>query len=84
MYIPELRLGPFLSLNTAAIQLRDCERDPIIDILIQDTHDDNGKRGESKVKEDDVGVIKNVLAVEVGVDLVPEKGERPDNILHEY
>jgi hypothetical protein len=76
-------LGPFLSLDTAAIQLRDCERDPIIDILIQDTHDDNGKRGESKVKEDDVGVIKNILAVEVGVDLVPEKSERPDNILNE-
>lgn len=76
-------MGPFLSLDTAAIQLRDCERDPIIDILIQDTHDDNGKRGESKVKEDDVGVIKNILAVEVGVDLVPEKSERPDNILNE-
>jgi hypothetical protein len=76
-------LGPFLSLDTAAIQLRDCERDPIIDILIQDTHDDNGKRGESKVEEDDVGVIKNILAVEVGVDLVPEKSERPDNILNE-
>jgi hypothetical protein len=76
-------LGPFLSLDTAAIQLRDCERDPIIDILIQDTHDDNGKRGESKVKEDDVGVIKNILAVEVGVDLVPEKSERPDDILNE-
>jgi hypothetical protein len=83
MYIPELRLGPFLSLNTAAIQLRDCERDSIIDVLIQDTHDDNGKGGESKVKEDDVGVIKNVLAVEVGVDLVPEKSERPNNILYE-
>jgi hypothetical protein len=76
-------LGPFLSLDTATIQLRDCERDPIIDILIQDTHDDNGKRGESKVKEDDVGVIKNILAVEVGVDLVPEKSERPDDILNE-
>lgn len=83
MYIPELRLGPFLSLDTAAIQLRDCERDSIIDILIQDTHDDNRKRSESKVKKDDVGVIENILAVEVGVDLVPEKSECPNNVLHE-
>lgn len=83
MYIPKLRLCPFLSLDTAAVQLRDCERDSIIDILIQDTHDDNGKRSKSKVKEDDVSVIEDILAVEVGVDLVPEKSECPNNILHE-
>lgn len=82
IYIPELWLSPLLPLNTAAIQLRNCERNPVVDVLIQDTHDDNRERSESKVEEDNVGVVEDILAVEVGVDLVPEERERPDNVLH--
>lgn len=82
MYIPELRLSPLFALDTTAIQLRNCERDSIIDVLIQDTHDNNRERSESKIKENDVGVVEDILAVEVGVNLVPEKSECPDNILY--
>lgn len=82
VHIPELRLGPFLPLNTTAVQLRDCERYSVIDVLIQDTHDNNWERGESKVEKDNVGVVEHILAVKVGVDLVPEKRECPNDVLH--
>ena len=81
VYAPKLRLSPLLPLNTTAIELRNGERDLVVDILIQDTHDNNWERSESKVEEDNVGVVEDILAVEVGVDLVPEERECPDNVL---
>ncbi len=82
MYIPKLRLSPFLPLNTTAIQLRDCKRNSVIDILVQDTHDNDRERSESKIEQNDVSVVEDILAVKVGVDLVPEERERPDNVLY--
>lgn len=81
MYIPEFRLSPLLPLYTTTVQLRYCERYPVIDVLIQDTHNNNRERSESKIKEDDVGVVEDILAVEIGINLVPEERERPDNVL---
>lgn len=78
---PELELRPFLSLNTTAVQLWHGDRNFVVHVLIKDTHEDDQERGESQVVEQNVGVIKGVRAVEVGVDLVPEKGEGPHNVL---
>jgi hypothetical protein len=81
MHLPELRLCPLLPFNTTTVELRDSQGNFIIDVLVQDTHDNDGERGKSKIEENDVGVIEDILAVKVGVDLVPEESKYPDDVL---
>jgi hypothetical protein len=39
--VPELKLRPFLALDTSHIQLRYGKRDLIVHVLIEDTHEDH-------------------------------------------
>lgn len=39
--VPELKLRPFLALNTSHIQLRHGKGDLIVHVLIEDTHEDH-------------------------------------------
>lgn len=80
---PELDLSPFLSLDTATVKLGHGNGDLVVDVLVEDTHEDDQKRSEGQVVEQNVGVVKCIGAVEVGIDLVPEEGKRPDNVLEE-
>jgi hypothetical protein len=49
--------------------------------LIQDTHDDDGKRSKCEIEKDNVSVVEDILAVEIGVDLVPEECKYPNDVL---
>jgi hypothetical protein len=79
--VPELWLCPFLPFDATTVKLRHSQRDLVVNVLVQNTHDNDGKRSERKVEEDNVRVIENVLAVKVGVYLIPEKGKHPDDVL---
>jgi len=79
--IPELWLCPLLAFYATAIQLRNSQGHAVINVLIQHTHNDNGKRCKGKIEEDDVSVVEDVLGIEVGVDLVPEERKDPDDVL---
>lgn len=39
--VPELKLRPFLALDTSHIQLRHGKRDLIVHVLVEDTHEDH-------------------------------------------
>lgn len=79
--VPELKLRPFLTLDTSHVQLRNSKGHLIVHILIEDTHEDYGQGSESEVDQYNVGIVEEVGAIEVVVDTVPEKGERPHEIL---
>jgi hypothetical protein len=49
--------------------------------LIQNTHDDDREGGKCEIEKDDVSVVENILAVEIGVDLVPEESKYPNDVL---
>ena len=51
---PELGLRPFLSLNATAVQLRHGERDLVVDVLVQDTHENDWERCEGQVVKQNV------------------------------
>lgn len=42
-YVPELKLRPFLTLDTSHVQLRHSKRHLIVHVLIEDTHEDHGQ-----------------------------------------
>lgn len=79
--IPELELGPFLPLDTSHVQLRNSQGHLVIDVLIQDSHENDRQRSERNVDQDNVGVIEQIRTVEVVVDTVPEEGECPHQVL---
>ena len=83
MSLPKLLLSPFQALDTAAVELRNGQRDRIRHILIENTHHYGRKRGECQVEERDEGKLEQVGYIELAVALVPEDGERPDHVLVE-
>ena len=82
-FLPEFWLRPLLPFNTTAIELWDSQTDFVVDILVQDAHDNDRQGSESQVEKNDVGVVKDVRAIELGVDLVPEESKRPNKVLVE-
>ena len=81
LYLPKLYLRPFLALDTSPVELWDGERDFIADVLVQNPHENDRKRCKGKIDQQDIGVVKQVRAIKVVVDLIPEKGKGPDHIL---
>jgi hypothetical protein len=79
--IPELWLCPLFSFDATTVKLWNSQGNFVIDVLIQDTHDNNGERSKRKIEENNVSIVENILAVKVGVNLVPEEGKHPDNVL---
>jgi hypothetical protein len=78
---PEFDGCPLGSGDASLVELGDGQCDFVRDILIKHSKKDDRKRGKRKVEEDDVRVVEDVRAVEVVVDLEPEEGKRPDEIL---
>ena len=72
MIIPKFDLCPFLTQDSSTIQLRNGKRYFIIDILVQDTHENNRHRGEGKIVEKDISILEKIRAVKTVVKLVPE------------
>jgi hypothetical protein len=74
-------LRPFLSLDTSPIELRHGKRHLVADVLIQNAQKNDRQRSESNVDQENIRVFVQVCAVEISVDLVPEQGKSPHNIL---
>src|SRR4051812_10149186 len=81
--LPELWLCPLFTFNSTPVELRNRQGDFVTDILIQDTHEDDGKGGKGQIEEQDVGIVVKVCHIEVAVNLVPEYCECPDDVLVE-
>ena len=81
VHLPELYLRPFLTLDTSSVKLWNGERDFVADVLVQNPHENDRKRCKGKIEQQDVGVVHQVRAIKVVVDLIPEKGKSPDHIL---
>lgn len=70
--VPELKLRPFLTLDTSHIQLRHGKRDLIVHVLVENTHEDHRQGSEGEVDQHNVGIVEKIGAIKVVVDTVPE------------
>ena len=79
---PEFLLTPFLSLDAPPIELWYSQRHLVVDVLVQDSHEYGGQRSKCQIDQQYVGIVEEIGAIEVVVDLIPEQRERPNDILH--
>ena len=79
--LPKFSLRPFLPLHSSAIKLRHSKRHLVTDILVKNAHQTDGHRGEDQIDQQNVGVVEQIRDIEIVVDLVPEQGKSPDQIL---
>ena len=57
---PELGLCPFESENSTSVELRHRKRHLVVNVLVENAHENDGKRGKGEVVEQNVCVLKEV------------------------
>lgn len=66
-------MSPLFSLNASPVELWNRERYLVVNVLIENPHQNDRERCKGEVEQDDVSVIENVRAVEIVVDVEPEE-----------